>query len=520
MDDITLHVLHGLPSEYNGIADALRTRDTSVSFDELYEKLVDYEAYLQCKSISVSDSVTVNAVTCANNSFATRTNKNPRLPMAKDFSTGAPLVTGKPKDGVYEWPLQHCSFSSNKDPSSSKIFVSRHVDFVEDQFPFAQLTCFQPRVHENVVQDVFLTMCCLFLVRYHLFWPAPTPSLSTVVPRGINNSSDTTEQYIEDIVDRTLMTGAKPVPTPLAYLGLTRPDIAFAVNKLAQFSTTPTVNHWAIVKRVIRYLIGTIDKGCHLSSSWSPAGDDSQPYLEADWRSFRARLVANEQAFWLNTAPSSMDPDSVVEVDHPLQVAIGCKWAHAIHEPEKGCLLIATEKLDGVHIFERTVILLLSVGPAGPYGIILNRPSLMSIKEMRSTVLDAAGMFSERRLFFGGPLEEGLFLVSPKRGYDNDMVAKSGVFEQVMKGLYHGTKESVGCATEMVKRNVVGIGDFRFFDGYCVWEKKQLREEIMAGYWTVAACSPSVIGLQNVGTHGSGRRSSGSWAQKSLVTTY
>ncbi|KAJ9147571.1 hypothetical protein P3X46_029717 [Hevea brasiliensis] len=241
---------------------------------------------------------------------------------------------------------------------------------------------------------------------------------------------------------------------------------------------------------------------CHLSSSWSPAGDDSQPYLEADWRSFRARLVANEQAFWLNTAPSSMDPDSVVEVDHPLQVAIGCKWAHAIHEPEKGCLLIATEKLDGVHIFERTVILLLSVGPAGPYGIILNRPSLMSIKEMRSTVLDAAGMFSERRLFFGGPLEEGLFLVSPKRGYDNDMVAKSGVFEQVMKGLHYGTKESVGCATEMVKRNVVGIGDFRFFDGYCVWEKKQLREEIMAGYWTVAACSPSVIGLQNVGTHG------------------
>ncbi|KAF2305216.1 hypothetical protein GH714_003121 [Hevea brasiliensis] len=89
MDDITLHVLHGLPSEYNGIADALRTRDTSVSFDELYEKLVDYEAYLQCKSISVSSPVTVNAVTCANNSFATRINKNPRPSNGQGQSTGS-----------------------------------------------------------------------------------------------------------------------------------------------------------------------------------------------------------------------------------------------------------------------------------------------------------------------------------------------------------------------------------------------------------------------------------------------
>ena len=69
-----------------------------------------------------------------------------------------------------------------------------------------------------------------------------------------------------------------------------------------------------------------------------------------------------------------------------------------------------------------------------------------------------------------------------------------------IKGVYFwppepGSKESVGCAAEMVKRNVVGVEDFRFFDGYCGWEKEQLKDEIRAGYWTVAACSPSVIGL-------------------------
>ncbi|XP_065856058.1 uncharacterized protein [Euphorbia lathyris] len=238
---------------------------------------------------------------------------------------------------------------------------------------------------------------------------------------------------------------------------------------------------------------------CHLSSS--PAGDESHPYLEDDWRSYRARLVANAQAFMPNEASSAVDPDTITEPDD-LQVRVGDKWAHAIHEPEKGCLLIATEKLDGVHIFERTVILLLSVGPAGPIGIILNRPSLMSIKEMRSTVVDESGMFVDRPLFFGGPLDEGLFMVSPKGEYDKERVEKSGVFEKVMRGLYYGTKETCGCAAEMVKRKVVGIGDFSFFDGYCGWEKDQLREEINAGYWTLAASSPDVIGLHGVCSHG------------------
>ncbi|XP_062151119.1 uncharacterized protein LOC133859654 [Alnus glutinosa] len=228
------------------------------------------------------------------------------------------------------------------------------------------------------------------------------------------------------------------------------------------------------------------------SSSWS-SPDDSNSLINADWRSFRAKLVAEDRASRSQEPPSYVDPDSVVDHHPPPPITIGDKWAHAIHEPEKGCLLIATAKLDGVHIFERTVVLVLSMGPLGPSGIILNRPSLMSIKETRSTVVDVAGTFSDRPLFFGGPLEESLFLVSTK-GKGGD-VERSGVFQEVMKGLYYGSKESVGCAAEMVKRNMVGVGEFRFFDGYCGWEKEQLRDEIRGGYWTVAACSPSVIGL-------------------------
>ncbi|KAK9039450.1 hypothetical protein V6N11_014650 [Hibiscus sabdariffa] len=231
---------------------------------------------------------------------------------------------------------------------------------------------------------------------------------------------------------------------------------------------------------------------CHLNE------DNSKPTFDSDWRSFRAKLVANEKESSPKD-PSSpcADPGS----DQPRQpVTIGDKWAHTIHEPEKGCLLIATKKLDGVHIFERTVILLLKAGPIGPSGIILNRPSLMSIREMRSTILDGWTEFSDQSLYFGGPLEDGFFLVSTKR--DDDSVEKSGAFEQVMEGVYYGSRESVGCAAEMVKRNVVEGGDFRFFDGYCLWDKEQLDGEIKAGFWTVVACSPSVIALQSVGNVG------------------
>nr|XP_043615520.1 UPF0301 protein CHU_1773 [Erigeron canadensis] len=231
------------------------------------------------------------------------------------------------------------------------------------------------------------------------------------------------------------------------------------------------------------------------SNSPSPSSrDEDNSSLDADWRSFRARLVAGEQAF---SSKDSQDDNLDTAVHQPQSMPIGDRWAHAIHEPEKGCLLIATEKLDGVHIFERTVVLLLSTGPVGPTGIILNRPSLMSIKETRSTSLDVSGTFSDRPLFFGGPLEEGLFLV---RG--DDGVKNSGVFDEVMKGVYYGTKETIGCASEMVKRNVIEVSDFRFFDGYCGWEKEQLRDEIRAGYWSVAACSPNVVGLATVGSVG------------------
>ncbi|GJX28132.1 uncharacterized mitochondrial protein-like protein [Tanacetum coccineum] len=47
----------------------------------------------------------------------------------------------------------------------------------------------------------------------------------------------------------------------LQYVTLSRPDIAFAVNKVCQYMHALTENHWSAVKRILRYLHGTVEHG-------------------------------------------------------------------------------------------------------------------------------------------------------------------------------------------------------------------------------------------------------------------
>lgn len=171
--------------------------------------------------------------------------------------------------------------------------------------------------------------------------------------------------------------------------------------------------------------------------------------------------------------------------------ALPLKWAHPISAPENGCVLVATEKLDGVHTFERKVIFLLRSGnrhpQEGPFGVVINRPLGKKIIDMKPTNVDLATTFADCSLHFGGPLEATMFLLKTGAG--------SGLprFEEVIPGVCFGARNSLEQASALVNKGVLKSHDFRFFVGYAGWQLDQLREEIESGYWYVASCSANLI---------------------------
>lgn len=53
----------------------------------------------------------------------------------------------------------------------------------------------------------------------------------------------------------------RSIVSALQYVTLTRPKIAFVVNKVCQFMENPLDIHWGAVKRILRYLKGTLSHG-------------------------------------------------------------------------------------------------------------------------------------------------------------------------------------------------------------------------------------------------------------------
>lgn len=66
----------------------------------------------------------------------------------------------------------------------------------------------------------------------------------------------------------------------LQYLSFTRPDVSFAVNKLAQYMHCPQACHWQAVKRLLRYLKLTCSYGLKLSKS---SDHTLRVYSDSDW---------------------------------------------------------------------------------------------------------------------------------------------------------------------------------------------------------------------------------------------
>ncbi|XP_019173479.1 PREDICTED: uncharacterized protein LOC109169035 [Ipomoea nil] len=93
-------------------------------------------------------------------------------------------------------------------------------------------------------------------------------------PAAVTKLVTPSEELFENPTQYRRIVGA------LQYLTITRPDLAYAVNRLCQFMHSPTVDHWALVKRVLRYIKGTLDYGLRLTSSPSTS---IHAFSDSDW---------------------------------------------------------------------------------------------------------------------------------------------------------------------------------------------------------------------------------------------
>lgn len=114
-------------------------------------------------------------------------------------------------------------------------------------------------------------------------------------------------QFAKDIIKYASMSTCKPVSTPvdtsaklsaidgpllpdgslyrslagaLQYLTFIRPNISYAVQQVCLFMHAPREPHYNFLKRILRYLQGTLDYGIKITPTWL---DSLTVYSDADW---------------------------------------------------------------------------------------------------------------------------------------------------------------------------------------------------------------------------------------------
>lgn len=184
--------------------------------------------------------------------------------------------------------LYDLGFTSSK--ADSSLFILRTTSltmfilvYVDDII----ITASVPAAISNLLQQLQISFAVKDLGKLNYFLGVEVVPLKS----GLLLSQ---RRYILDLLKRTNMLEAKPISSPMSsssslsafdgdsmddpllyrstvgslqYLSLTRPDLAFAVNRVCQFMHKPTKLHWQAVKRILRYLKHTVSHGLLLTRS-------------------------------------------------------------------------------------------------------------------------------------------------------------------------------------------------------------------------------------------------------------
>ena len=164
-----------------------------------------------------------------------------------------------------------------------------------------------------------------------------------------------------------------------------------------------------------------------------------------------------------------------------LALAMPVPAGSAEGEPLRSILLVASTKITDRH-FGRSVVLVTHEAQGGPLGLILNRPTDLSLHEVFEGV---QGLDSQRdRVFFGGPVSvQMLIFVFRAEGK-----APEGI--EVLPGVRIGFEPKV--LDRLLRREQPTRG-LRVFAGYAGWAPGQLEEEIARGDWHLLQAEADIV---------------------------
>lgn len=127
--------------------------------------------------------------------------------------------------------------------------------------------------------------------------------------------------------------------------------------------------------------------------------------------------------------------------------------------------------------FNRTVVLLTDYDETSCAGLVLNKPSRLSVRKLVSSIK------VDDKMFIGGPvLPDGVFCV---HNFENSKTAN-----KLLPGIFIGSDEVL---ISLIEHKAIPTMKYRFYVGYAGWSPGQLESELSKKMWVIGAVTPELI---------------------------
>lgn len=147
-------------------------------------------------------------------------------------------------------------------------------------------------------------------------------------------------------------------------------------------------------------------------------------------------------------------------------------------DPAPGVLLVAPPMMQDPN-FRRTVVLLCEHNDEGSFGLILNRPLPLALRD----VMEEIG--GEDMVSLGGPVQQNTLHFLHRHG---ELVEQS---VSVVDGVHWGGDFEM--IKQLIETEYASSTDLRFFLGYAGWSPEQLKDEIEQGGWFLTPATDGLI---------------------------